>query len=154
MPQLRIAVARGRVEYRSTQKIDYLVNDDIKYTKRNVLQVHPGLPYHVRMFRDITIDENTSTAEHAVETPCRAADTPVSSEMTTNMFIGMRNNLSVVAISTSHCMRGMTNRRTMFVRDDHASEHALGRIVYPHTRFENAKCPATAQSTMLARISP
>jgi hypothetical protein len=44
-----------------------------------------------------------------------------------------------MTISTCHCVHGMTNRRTMFVRNEHASEHALDRIVHPHTSFENAK---------------
>ena len=44
------------------------------------------------LFRNMIIEENPSTAEHAINTAGRAVDTPVSSETTTNMFSGMRNN--------------------------------------------------------------
>lgn len=37
-------------------------------------------------------------------------------------------------------MHRITNRRTMFVWNEHTSEHALDRIVHPHTSFEYAKC--------------
>ena len=50
-----------------------------------------------------------------------------------------------MTISVSHCMHGMTNRRTMFVRNKHASEHALDRIVHSHTSFENTKRQTAAQ---------
>ena len=112
-----------------------------------------SLPCHPCMshVRTMIIEQNPGTAEHAINKACRAIDTPVSNEATPNMFSGMWNNEDIchrsnMMISTSYCMHEMTNRRTMFVRNEHASEYALHRmVVHPHRCFENAKQETVAQ---------
>lgn len=51
-------------------------------------------------FRNMIIEENPSTTEQAAKTACRAEDTPVSNETTTNMFNGMRNNEDICITET------------------------------------------------------
>ena len=89
-------------------------------------------------------DEMASITAQVVSTASRAEDTPVSKDTTTNTFSGTRNKadsyVQVSVLNHTSPMKG-AHRRTMLVRNQRTTKHALHWVIHPDTSLEQTKRP-------------